>query len=208
MVSGSLTDRCYGPAVFQGSRMLIVCPTCATTYQVAPAALGAGRHVRCAGCMNTWFATAERVLEEVAVGPAVVGAAPAANDFAKAPAEDVLPPTPPVSDNPFAIADVPPLVPLDPAEGADAPAKFDPGVPDQPETEPVAAKRARPARADRTERPGLLGRLFRMPVLIVVMLAILLSPVNWRAAVVRHFPQTASLYGAIGLQVNLRGLFF
>src|SRR5947208_15740989 len=163
--------------------MLIVCPTCTTTYQVAPAALGAGRNVRCAGCMNTWFATAERVLEEVAVGPAVVAEAPAANDFAKAPAEDVLPPTPPVSDNPFAIADAPPLVPQSPAEGADAPAKFDPGVPDQPETEPVVAKRARPTVASRTDRPGLLRRLFSMPMLIVAILAILLAALNLPAAV-------------------------
>jgi len=188
--------------------MLIVCPTCTTTYQVAPAALGAGRNVRCAGCKNTWFATAERVLEEVAVGPAVVAEAPAANDFAEAPTEDVLPSAPSVPDNPFAIADAPPLVPQDPGNGADAPAKFDPGVPDQPETEPVAAKRAPPTVASRADRPGLLRRLFSLPVLIVMMLAILLSALNWRAAVVRHFPQTASLYGAIGLPVNLRGLFF
>ena len=41
--------------------MLIVCPTCATAYQIAPAALGAaGATVRCAQCKNTWFATAER----------------------------------------------------------------------------------------------------------------------------------------------------
>ena len=45
-------------------------------------------------------------------------------------------------------------------------------------------------------------------VLIIVMLAILLGALSWRATVVRHFPQTASLYTSIGLPVNLRGLFF
>ena len=54
----------------------------------------------------------------------------------------------------------------------------------------------------------MLRRLFSLPVLIVVMLAILLGALNWRVAVVRHFPQTASLYAALGLPVNLRGLFF
>ena len=40
--------------------MLIVCPTCATTYQIQLAALGAaGRSVRCSHCKNTWFATAD-----------------------------------------------------------------------------------------------------------------------------------------------------
>jgi hypothetical protein len=45
-------------------------------------------------------------------------------------------------------------------------------------------------------------------MLIVVLAGILLGALNWRAAVVRHFPQTASLYAAVGLPVNLRGLFF
>jgi predicted Zn finger-like uncharacterized protein len=185
--------------------MLIVCPTCATAYQVAPAALGAGRNVRCTSCKNTWFATAEPVLEEVAGAPAMAAESAPADDFAAAPAEDVLPPAPPVADNPFAMADAPPLVPQDP-DGADAPAKFDPGVPEQAGA--VAPKRTREVRADRNDRPGLLRRLFSLPMLIVVTLAILLGALNWRTAVVRHFPQTASLYAAIGLPVNLRGLFF
>jgi hypothetical protein len=107
-------------------------------------------------------------------------------------------------DNPFAVADAPPLVPHDPPD-ADTP-KFEPGVPDPPET--GAARRARQTHAKRKDQPGLLRRLFSLPMLIVTMLAILLPALNWRTAVVRHFPQTASLYAAIGLPVNLRGLFF
>src|ERR1044071_2862551 len=39
--------------------MLIVCPTCATSYTVEPASLGpAGRTVRCARCKESWFAGA------------------------------------------------------------------------------------------------------------------------------------------------------
>jgi predicted Zn finger-like uncharacterized protein len=185
--------------------MLIVCPTCATTYQIAPAALGEGRNVRCAQCKNAWFATPEPEFEEAAAAPAAAGAAGAADDFAPAPEQDVLPPAPPVPDNPFAVADAPPLVPQDPTE-AEGASKFDPGVPDQGET--IAAKRARQAHVDQKGRPSLLRRMFSLPVLIVVMLAILLGALNWRVAVVRHFPQTASLYAALGLPVNLRGLFF
>jgi predicted Zn finger-like uncharacterized protein len=181
--------------------MLIVCPTCATAYQIAPAALGAGRTVRCAQCKNAWFATPEPELEEALAAPAVTAVA---DDFAPPPAQDVLPPASPVSDNPFAVADAPPLVPQDPPDAENAP-KFDPGVPDQAET--TAAKRTR-AHGERKDRPRLLRRLVSLPVLIVAMLAILLGALNWRAAVVRHFPQTASLYAAVGLPVNLRGLFF
>ena len=38
--------------------MKIVCPTCTTSYDVRPAALGeSGRSVRCARCRTVWFAT-------------------------------------------------------------------------------------------------------------------------------------------------------
>jgi predicted Zn finger-like uncharacterized protein len=188
--------------------MLIVCPTCATAYEVVPTALGAGRNVRCASCRNTWFATAEPVLEEVAVAPTGVVESVPAGGFASPPAEDVLPPAPAVPDNPFAVADAPPLVPQDPPQAEDTAAKFDPGVPDPPQVPAMGPKGAPPVRSDRKERPGLLRRLFSLPMAIMVMLAILFGALNWRAAVVRQFPQTASLYAEIGLPVNLRGLFF
>jgi predicted Zn finger-like uncharacterized protein len=181
--------------------MLIVCPTCATNYQISPAALGAGRNVRCAACKNTWFATAEPELEVAIASLAAEAAAPGN----AVPAQDVLPPEPPAPDNPFTVADAPPLVPDD-THGTESTPKFEPGVPDKSET--VAATRARQRHAERKGRRGLLRRLFSLPVLIVAMLGILLGALNWRAAVVRHFPQAASLYAAVGLPVNLRGLFF
>jgi len=183
--------------------MLIVCPSCVTAYQIAPAALGAGRTVRCAQCKDTWFATAEAVLETAV--PEIAALAGPGSDFAAPPAQDVLPPELPAADNPFAVTDAPPLVPHDTPDSESAP-KFDPGVPEKTET--VAAKRARQTTAARKDRRSLSGRLASLPMLIVAMLAILLGALNWRTAVVRHFPQTASLYAAIGLPVNLRGLFF
>src|SRR3982074_2794921 len=45
--------------------MLIVCPTCATPYQIQLAALGAaGRSVRCTKCKKTWVATPDSVIAE------------------------------------------------------------------------------------------------------------------------------------------------
>jgi len=194
--------------------MLIVCPTCATTYQIELAALGAaGRSVRCAQCKNTWFATPDSVVEEPAlVSVAAVHRAPApAGDFGgmdDRPLQEVLPPDDAAAAaNPFTVADAPPLVPQDHPEtlGESVP-KFDPGVPDDAET--IAARRVRQTYVDRKDKRSLLRRLVSLPVLIVAMAAILLAALNWRAAVVRHLPQTASLYAAIGLPVNLRGLFF
>ena len=198
--------------------MLIVCPTCATTYQITLAALGAaGRSVRCSHCKNTWFATADSVAEQTALvsvtsGHGAAPPQPGADDFVPDLArgtQEILPPddTGPRGENPFVIADAPPLVPQDAeTETGTAVTKFDPGVPDG--AEPIAARRARHAEVDRKDKRTLLQRLASLPMLIVVMLAILLGALNWRVAVVRHFPQTASLYAAVGLPVNLRGLFF
>src|ERR671934_1427392 len=61
MVSVSLTDARYGPGpkphLGPIRRMLIVCPNCATSYQVEASVLGStGRSVRCVRCRNVWFA--------------------------------------------------------------------------------------------------------------------------------------------------------
>lgn len=193
--------------------MLIVCPDCATAYQIKPAALGeAGRSVRCAQCKNTWFATLESPVEEPAMAAVAAPRPPAdafetaANDF---PVDGVMPPDDAAaqSTNALALTDAPPIAPQeqgDPAAGT--PQKFDPGVPDQIET--IAARRVRQTYTDRKDKRSVLQRLFSLPMLIVVLLAVVLGALNWRAAVVRQFPQTASLYSAIGLPVNLRGLTF
>jgi predicted Zn finger-like uncharacterized protein len=191
--------------------MLIVCPTCSTAYEIQLAALGAaGRSVRCSHCKNIWFATAERAVEEPALAAAPFEHEPA--PF-RAPADeaggiqDVLPPEAAAApENPFLVTDAPPLVPQDVEAETGTATKFDPGVPDGEET--ITPRRPRIAEANRTDRRSVLRRLVSLPMLIVMMLAIVLGALNWRAAVVRQFPQTASLYKAIGLPVNLRGLFF
>ena len=69
--------------------------------------------------------------------------------------------------------------------------------------ESVAARRVRHAR--RRSRRGLRPSL---PLLIMVLFAVNVALIGWRSDVVRIMPQTASLYAAIGLPVNLRGLAF
>jgi predicted Zn finger-like uncharacterized protein len=87
----------------------------------------------------------------------------------------------------------PPVAPIEHGAGATIVAE---------DIETVAARRAR-------EQAG--NWRFRLqwppwPTAIVVLLLIDLGLIVWRADVVRLAPQTASLYAAIGLQVNLRGL--
>lgn len=58
MVSGPLTDGWYFFRVIPGRiPMLIVCPTCATSYMIEEGSLGPdGRTVRCARCRGSWHA--------------------------------------------------------------------------------------------------------------------------------------------------------
>jgi predicted Zn finger-like uncharacterized protein len=213
--------------------MLIVCPTCATSYQIKLAALGdAGRSVRCASCKNTWFATPDSVVFEseaaltaVASRPLPPPAAPAQppeaarppeNDYTDDMASAFSVVTSEPMDDPaaaeeaaraLAAVESPPLAPQDPGEAAgSSAAKFDPDAPEDIET--TAARRARQANANRKERRTALQRIVSMPVLIMVLLAILLAALQWRVALVRHFPQTASLFSMLGMPVNLRGLTF
>lgn len=198
--------------------MLIVCPTCATTYQIKAGALGeAGRNVRCASCKNTWFATPESaVMEEVAAAPAAAAEQPPAEDFTTdfdggfgvATAEPVDDPAAAQeAAKALAVMDAPPLAPDGSLDGDGAPStKFDPGTPDEIET--TAARRARHAYSDRKEKRSVMQRILSFPTLIVVLAAILLGALNWRAALVRQFPQTASLFSMLGMPVNLRGLSF
>jgi predicted Zn finger-like uncharacterized protein len=203
--------------------MLIVCPTCSTTYQIQLAALGAaGRSVRCSHCKNTWFATQDSVIEEVALADASVPArqppappqrqgepddfdAMSASDFS---VEAEMPPeTAGGTEKPLAEMDAPPLAPGDQVEGAQpSAAKFEPDASEDIET--IAARRARQAYTERKAKPTVLQRIASLPVLIVALAAILIGVVQGRTTVVRHFPQTASLFSMLGMPVNLRGLTF
>jgi len=209
--------------------MLITCTNCGTSYQVAAASLGpTGRSVRCARCKETWFAANTEALVDAAephrADLAAIDEAPAVEDspapeqhFSPAPdlwAEtsqadqtvdgnaSVTPPGWPAPEStaqtdqnedtsPPPIIDAPPLAP---SEHAPTPAE---------DIESVAARRAQRQAAHRRrwERS-----MWTSAVLSLVAINLML--IGWRSNVVRWLPQTASLYAAIGLPVNLRGLVF
>src|SRR5690348_8286952 len=54
--------------------MLIVCPSCASSYSLTSEQLGAGRSLRCAKCRHTWHATPADALDEP-VDAVTIGAA-------------------------------------------------------------------------------------------------------------------------------------
>jgi predicted Zn finger-like uncharacterized protein len=208
--------------------MLIVCPNCQTGYDVSTEALGGvGRTVRCARCHEAWFATPSAIplppAELVAASPVRQAIAKIAAEAAAAPepgaggdldgdpawdvgGSDAAPEAaaPPRADDGAGVWGVPdyespPLAPT----MIDAKAEGPPPV----DIETLAARRSGGAR--RPRRPANAYRTLPVvPALIAIELAAIFAIVAWRTDIVRAMPQTASLFRAIGLPVNLRGLVF
>lgn len=127
-------------------------------------------------------------------------------------ARDDAPPDAPMTDaaesgEPAAAADLPeldgsdttPLAPELPGEFSQSETHAEAGT----DVESAVRQRRRPTlRAPRAMPRGPL------PIVIVALGVVLAGLIGWRGTVVRHAPQMASLYRAIGLPVNLRGLAF
>jgi predicted Zn finger-like uncharacterized protein len=226
--------------------MLIVCPSCQTSYELSAVSLGAeGRQVRCVRCKEVWFATpAQDDLSQPAASTAEVAgmsAAAASAQYRRGAGASAEPS--PGADDPWgqAAADPPAgddwsidanlaaraadrsavrfeEAPID--DGAPAAVGLDathdapplaPATEEQPaapepseDIESFAARRARRERARNQRRSG-------RPSLVTVLFALFAANaalIGWRTDVVRVMPQTASLFAAIGLPVNLRGLAF
>jgi len=187
--------------------MLIVCPKCDTTYRVDRTALGPdGRRVRCARCMTTWQASAhdaQPLPTEAAPTPSAADATEAAPRAADG---STLAPAPPAVA-PVVIAQAPSLVPaID--EDAGKPDAAAPIIePHGEDIETIAARRQR--RAPRNRKVWRVPRRVpRLSTVVVGLAACLAALITARTAVVQAFPQTASLFAAMRLPVNLRGLDF
>jgi predicted Zn finger-like uncharacterized protein len=106
---------------------------------------------------------------------------------------------------PTIVIEAPPLVPpVEPTPHAANPKEAAPEEEEEEENiEHFTARQAR-QRAARRRRE----RSMQIPALIVALTMIVGAILLWRNDLVRHLPQTASLFSAIGLPVNVRGLVF
>ena len=82
-----------------------------------------------------------------------------------------------------------------------------PAADQEPQPSNIESIAARPGRRGNARR-RISVRSARMPAVILLLIGVIAALLAWRASIVRHAPQLASLYGAIGLPVNLRGLNF
>jgi predicted Zn finger-like uncharacterized protein len=187
--------------------MLIVCPKCDTTYRVDRTALGPdGRRVRCARCMTTWQVSADDAQSIPTAAAPNPSAADATEAASRAADWSTLAPAPPAVA-PVAIARAPSLVPaID--EDAGKPDAAAPIIePHGEDIETIAARRQR--RAPQTRKIWRVRwRVPRLSTVVVGLAACLAALITGRTAVVQTFPQTASLFAAMHLPVNLRGLDF
>ncbi len=176
--------------------MQLACPSCQTSFNVKPEALGAeGRNVRCAVCKNVWFASPADVKVhelELAVAGDMSPEPPVPAPIA--PITGLIPEQEKIEWSEAAtydVADAPPIVPAMPA------------APRNPAPRPSAKKPAQKS-AVPTRKTGKSKLL----TLTAVLAAILTVAIGSRTTIVRTVPDLASLYAAIGLPVNLRGLEF
>jgi predicted Zn finger-like uncharacterized protein len=196
--------------------MLIVCPNCATSYTIEPAALGpAGRSVRCARCKESWFAGAPAGAVSDFVADVIAEAE--ARETPNAPEQ-----MPPAGDD-FGDESHHPAAHLSQTPDAANPVQFEetalptqeappivPPIAEQPvaETpddglETFAARRARM----HVRRKQKL-RSSKWTAIILLLLGLNAAIYVARFQIVRFFPQTASLFKLVGLEVNLRHLTF
>ena len=235
--------------------MLIVCPSCATSYMIDQASFGpAGRTVRCARCKVTWVAGEPKSTPDVTafvdsvIADAGAQSTPLARTEAAPPPTAAAPPppsaqaaaaavgaensesitatdrkAPPVEPPPPepALAETPATEPAEalapepePAMIADAPSLVPPiehePLPDAANAEPDSEDaESFDARRQRLQgRRKQLLRSSRWTAIILVLVAFNVALLGARKDVVRYLPQTASLFAAIGLPVNLRNLKF
>jgi predicted Zn finger-like uncharacterized protein len=226
--------------------MLIVCPSCATSYMIDPASVGAsGRMVRCARCRTTWFAAVGKPASDVsafvdsviAEAEAESNAPGAADNSQSAPPDrsaaetdefggdadeparlpqaaewpapeaaagspDLVPEAPPEPAPPPTISDAPPLVPPIEHEHMALADTIRAEI-ESEDIETFAARRKRLQVKRKTK-----SRSSRWTAIVLVLFAANVAIVGARNEVVRYLPQTASLFAAIGLPVNLRNLTF
>lgn len=168
--------------------MLIVCPTCASQYELDAAKLGPeGRKVRCASCKNAWH-----------VDPVVALPEPPSAEETQAELAEELARSAAIEAEISALA----------AESAEKAAVEEVEADPADVVAPSLGRRKRGVVKGRVSKmAGSRGRSAMMPAAAALAGLVLLGLTVWqRQAVVRVAPQLAGVFEMAGLPVNVRGL--
>ena len=139
----------------------------------------------------------DQLIESAELAPEGDSIAPTEDAAAQ---DDVLEPPQPMSEQSVAVIDTPPLAP-----------PFEQAAPDEPSDEDLDAEVIETFAARRRRlqsRRGKHRRSSGWTAVILVLIACNAAALGGRGEIVRTLPQTASLFAAIGLPVNLRQLEF
>lgn len=165
--------------------MLIVCPSCASQYELDAAKLGpGGRKVRCAKCQTLWHVDAASEMPP----------APRAEETQALLAEEL--------ERAAAIdAEITAVAAEAATETAEAVPEDLPSV-EPPPQRPPAGRKPRISMAVARGRRGVA-----VPAAVALTGTVLLAGLAWqRNLVVRAAPQLAGVFERVGLPVNVRGL--
>lgn len=173
--------------------MILTCPNCATRYQADAAKFQpVGRNVRCAKCSHVWHQDAPPPK------PDAIGEIVAESNSVPEPAPAPLPAAPPP-----VVAPPPEVIPPAPRPQAFVP---NPVIAREPEI-------ARPAPASKPVRargPSAWPRRIALGAgwlgLIVLVLLIGWSAMAFREQIAVVWPQSASVYAALGMKTNTSGI--
>jgi predicted Zn finger-like uncharacterized protein len=159
--------------------MILTCPQCETRYQADASKFAPpGRKVRCAKCAHVWHQEAPAPEPEAGL-----------ETFTPPPEPEPAPP--------------PPQMEPEPQRAAYAPVTEESVAVRAPAT-PAVEKRPKP----RSHAPQRIGMIVGWLALVGVILVVGWSALTYRQQVATVWPQAASLYSALGLHVNTRGLDF
>lgn len=200
--------------------MKITCPSCETSYEVNSGAMpDGGRKVRCARCGHLWHATPEESAPEPA--PQAAEEIPAEPQAEVAEAAPEVPAEEPDGGGGAVPAKADETDAGAPERQEDATLVAaemveDPGDEDEPSPRPrprnsaspeaAAARAAQHIRIRRAQSPSATRTLYGFAIGATLAMAVL--GVQYREDVVRAMPQSAAIYRALGMQVNIRGLRF
>jgi len=204
--------------------MKIKCPDCSTSYDIKPQVLGdQGRSVKCARCGNRWFVSPKQepededlpLDEEPEDEDAANWAADGEEEDRESAADDIPDEEEEEEDDTPAPPPPPPPSRQAEADNADPDAEDD----DKPVDIETLAKRPKikvnPNKFKRNRIGAIFNWLMRRNYrrvagigLFAGSIALCASVVMLRDSIVKQAPDLASLFEAVGLEVNLRGLEF
>lgn len=190
--------------------MLIVCPSCASQYELDAAKLGPdGRKVRCASCKTAWHVMPEA--EVLSEAPVAFPEPPSAAET-QALLEEELERAAAIDAEITALAAETDarIAAAETDSDADETADIEDGAEAEPVSlvdAPAGRRKSLPRKPPASKKISLRSRGAALPVAAAMAGLALLGVLAWqRNAAVRMAPQLADVFALAGLPVNVRGL--